>query len=207
MGSCAAARDDAAATPACGADTQTTRFRAGRARRAPMPPRALAREAFSPDIRAFLALLHAHRVRYLLAGGEAVIFYGHARLTGDVDVFYEPTKANCARLYAALAAFWEGKVPGVRAACELEEPRMVLQFGRPPYRLDLLNSLDGVAFFPAWKRRKTVRLGAGRAAVPVHYLGLGDLLRNKRACGRPRDLEDVKFLAGPRPRGSRPPAP
>jgi hypothetical protein len=41
---------------------------------------------FSPDILEFLRLLSIYKVRYLIVGGEAVIYYGHARLTGDIDI-------------------------------------------------------------------------------------------------------------------------
>jgi hypothetical protein len=34
-------------------------------------------EPFSNDIREFLADLFNHKVRYLLVGGEAVIYYGY----------------------------------------------------------------------------------------------------------------------------------
>jgi predicted nucleotidyltransferase len=44
---------------------------------------------FSEDIQEILALLAKHQVKYLIVGGEAVIYYGHARLTGDIDLFYE----------------------------------------------------------------------------------------------------------------------
>ena len=47
---------------------------------------------FSPDILEFMYLLHEFGVRYLIVGGEAVIYYGHARLTGDVDFFMSVKK-------------------------------------------------------------------------------------------------------------------
>ena len=45
-------------------------------------------QGFSPDILEFLQLLERHGVRYLIVGGEAVIFYGYPRFTGDIDFFY-----------------------------------------------------------------------------------------------------------------------
>ena len=47
-----------------------------------MPPIRIDGAHFSPDTRVFIESLAAHRVRYLIVGGEAVILYGHARLTG-----------------------------------------------------------------------------------------------------------------------------
>jgi predicted nucleotidyltransferase len=47
---------------------------------------------FSSDIVEFLFLLHKHKVKYVIVGGEAVIYYGHARLTGDIDIFMTEKK-------------------------------------------------------------------------------------------------------------------
>ena len=49
---------------------------------------------FSPDVRELVELFDRHRVRYLLVGGEAVIYHGYPRLTGDVDFWYEQTAEN-----------------------------------------------------------------------------------------------------------------
>lgn len=51
-----------------------------------MPPQKIEAAHFSPDTREFITLLHQHAVRYVIVGGEAVIFHGYARLTGDVDL-------------------------------------------------------------------------------------------------------------------------
>ena len=48
-----------------------------------MPPETVDASSFSPDIQDFLGTLHAHDVRFVIVGGEAVIFYGHIRLTAD----------------------------------------------------------------------------------------------------------------------------
>ena len=57
---------------------------------------------FSKDIVEFLFLLNKYKVDYLIVGGEAVIYYGHARLTGDIDIFYGRGKENCNRLFQSL---------------------------------------------------------------------------------------------------------
>ncbi len=147
-------------------------------------------EHFSRDVREFFRLLHEHGVRYLVVGGEAVIYHGHARLTGDVDLFYEATPANSARLFAALEEFWGGEVPGVARADELREPGTIVQFGRPPNRIDLLSRIDGVDFEAAWSGRVEERIGE----VPVFFIGLDALIENKAALDRPRDREDLAYL-------------
>jgi hypothetical protein len=64
--------------------------------------------------------------------------------------------------------------------------------GRPPTRVDLLKSIDGVTFETAWKNRLRVDLGGVRANV----IARRDLIRNKRAAGRPQDLIDLGWLRG-----------
>ena len=149
---------------------------------------------FSPDVCELLALLASHRVRYLVVGGEAVIFHGHVRLTGDVDLFYDSAPENVARLFAALVDFWEGDVPGIAGPEQLEQPGLVVQFGCPPNRVDLLSSIDAVSFDDAWRNRVTVGIETASSVVDVHYIGLEELLRNKRATGRHKDREDVEVL-------------
>jgi len=154
----------------------------------------LKESSFSPDIREFLALLHKRRVRYLIVGGEAVIYYGHARLTGDVDFFYDRESANAEALFGALAEFWGGNIPGIENWGELMEEGVIIQFGRPPHRLDLVNGIDGVSFQEAWPARQVARLESQGASIPVLYLSLRDLIRNKQAAGRLKDLEDLQYL-------------
>lgn len=160
-----------------------------------MPSEPIAENYFSTDIREFLELLHKHRVRYVIVGGEAVIFYGHARYTGDIDVFYSPDEANAKAMFAALLEFWGGNVPDVKSHAELLEPKIVVQFGRPPNRLDLMNHIDAVEFDAAWETRRVVQLQAPSALVPVSYLSLKHLLRNKSATDRPKDRDDVRYLS------------
>jgi predicted nucleotidyltransferase len=149
---------------------------------------------FSKDVQDFLKLLADHDVKYLIVGGEAVIYYGHARLTGDVDFFYRSTKKNAAKLYRALDEFWGGDIPGISALEELMEPGLILQFGVPPNRIDLINRISGISFQEAWKGKKTISIEIGGAKFPIFLIGLKELIKNKEAIRRPKDLEDLKYL-------------
>ena len=57
------------------------------------------------DWKELLRLLTDARVKFLLVGAHALAAHGRPRLTGDMDVFYEPTKANARRLKQALTQF------------------------------------------------------------------------------------------------------
>jgi hypothetical protein len=67
---------------------------------------------------------------------------------------------------------------------------MVVQIGQPPRRIDLLTDVSGLDFEEAWSNRTTHSIGP--RAVP--FLSRADLIRNKRASGRPKDLADLDVL-------------
>jgi hypothetical protein len=159
-----------------------------------MPSRRVDPSHFSPDTVAFIEALSRHQVRYLVAGGEAVIYHGHARLTGDVDFFYDRDEPNVGRLYAALRDFWGGPPPGISGEQELAHRGLVLQYGVPPNRIDLINDIDGVGFDEASANRIEATICREAGGVPVSYLGLKELIRNKEACGGPKDLDDLAYL-------------
>jgi predicted nucleotidyltransferase len=149
---------------------------------------------FSKDIQDFLELLYRHRVKYVIVGGEAVIFYGCARLTGDVDFFFGTFEENAQCLYDTLNEFWGGDIPGVDSFEELMEPGIILQFGVPPNRIDLVNHIDGVTFRESWTGKKIISMNISGRSIPVYFIGLDQLIANKEAIGRPKDLEDLKYL-------------
>lgn len=153
-------------------------------------------EHLSADVQELLRLLFTHGVRYLIVGGEAVIHHGYPRLTGDIDLFYDRSAGNARRLYKALGEFWGGDVPAVRDASELAEADIIVQFGVPPNRVDLLSDLVGVGFTAAWRRRVSETLTPNAAdGFAIHFIALSDLLKNKRAVARHKDLDDVEQLA------------
>ena len=151
-------------------------------------------EHLSPDLRHLIRLFAKHGVRYLLVGGEAVIHYGYARLTGDVDFFYDRSLPNARRLFDALTEFWGGDIPSVASANELADADIVVQFGRPPNRVDLLSSIGSVSFGKAWRRRLNEKMRLGSRSVTLPIIALPDLLQSKRDAGRHKDLDDLAHL-------------
>ena len=130
----------------------------------------------------------------MIVGGEAVIFYGHIRVTGDIDIFYDRKHDNAVSLLKAREEFWRGEIPELEDPSELEKRGVIFQFGVPPNRIDLLNEIDGVDFESTWSRRTPVLLESQSGDIPFSYIGLEDLIHNKKASGRPKDMEDLPFL-------------
>ncbi len=164
-----------------------------------MAPQVISAPAFfSADVVEFIRLLSRFKIRYLVVGGEAVIFHGYPRLTGDIDFFYQCRPRNAARLFKALEVFWDNDVPGIKTANELLDPGVIIQFGRPPNRIDLHSRIDGVSFSSAWNSRVPVRLKTRSGSLRLYYIGIGPLRRNKRATSRAKDLDDLEHLAPPK---------
>jgi len=140
------------------------------------------------DLREFIALLNSTGVKYLLVGGHAVAFHGYPRFTGDTDFLVECSPENAARLETVLHTFGFGDL-GLSAK-DFLEAETIIQLGRPPGRIDLLTSIDGVAFQEAWERRVVAQLDG----LPVSVIGKEDLLANKRTVARPQDIADITKL-------------
>lgn len=121
-------------------------------------------------------------------GAHALAAHGRPRATQDLDLFVDPTEANARRLGAALAEFG---YPALGKEWEkfTEHDRMAT-LGREPLRIDILTSISGVAFADAWKRR----LRAKHGKRVIGFLGRDDLIRNKRAAARTKDLLDIALL-------------
>ncbi len=142
----------------------------------------------NPDFRDMLCELSAANAEFLVVGAYAMAAHGVPRATGDLDVWVRPTPSNADLVFAALARF--GAPLQNLSPADLTEPGVVFQVGVAPRRIDILTSIDGIGFEPAWNNRVMVRIGD--LNVPV--LGRAELLINKRATGRPKDLADVAML-------------
>jgi len=159
-----------------------------------MASRQLKASHFSRDTLEFFELLYKYEVEYVIVGGQAVIYYGHVRLTGDLDIFYNRDKKNIQKLYQVLQDFWFGKIPGINAPDDLDREGIIVQFGVPPNRIDLINIIEAVPYADANKSKQIVEIRIGSKRIKIYYINLDLLIRNKEALSRPKDLEDLKFL-------------
>ncbi len=140
------------------------------------------------DLRGLLVLFTAHHVEFLVVGGHAVAFHGYARFTEDIDLYVRADHENALRILAALQELGFGQI-GLVPDDFVADDR-VIQLGRAPNRVDLLTRLWDVDFERAWSRRVSGEIDR----VPLSILSRADLIRNKRATGRPQDLADAAAL-------------
>ena len=140
------------------------------------------------DFRDLLAEFNAHGVEYLVVGAYALAAHGHVRATKDLDVWVRPAADNAQHVLSALRAF--GAPLHDLNAADLSGTGLVFQIGVAPLRIDIMTSIDGVAFADAWPARVLTRFADQSVAV----LSREHLIKNKRATGRTQDAADVERL-------------
>lgn len=138
------------------------------------------------DTETLLRSLNEHDVRYVVIGATAFPVHGYARATLDVDVFLEPTEENARKALAALRAFGYD-VSDLTVEDLLEKKVLIRQY---VVQTDLHPFVKGVSWEDVWTNRLESVLGS----TPVPFASLDDLIRMKRAAGRPKDVEDLRVL-------------
>ena len=140
------------------------------------------------DFAEILQELSAADAEFLIVGAYAMAAHDQPRATGDIDIWIRPTPPNAERVWSALIRF--GAPLHELSVTDLSSPGVVFQMGLPPNRIDILTSISGLTFDEAWPNRMTVERGTLRYFV----IGKEDLIRNKRAVGRPKDVVDADAL-------------
>lgn len=140
------------------------------------------------DFEELLECLNKNEVRYCVVGAFAVAFHGIPRFTKDMDILVEPTTQNSKKILKALDEFGFGSL-GLTEK-DFSKPGVIIQLGYEPVRVDILTSVDGCGFQEVWKNKETGQYGKQK----VLYIGLSELIKNKRASNRPQDKVDVRKL-------------
>ena len=140
------------------------------------------------DFREFIESLNSNDVRYLIVGGYAVGLHGHPRYTKDLDIWLLISDDNADRLLKALDQFGMGGIGLVRE--DFLKTDEFIQIGYPPNRIDLVLSCDGVDFFTCYESRVIIEV----EGLPISFIDLENLKKNKKATGRLQDLADLENL-------------
>lgn len=144
------------------------------------------------DFKELLKCFNDAKVRYMVVGGYAVIKYTEPRYTKDLDLWIEASPKNARAVFKALKDF--GAPLENLTEADFSTEGSFYQMGRPPARVDILMSIEGVRFAAAWRNR----VPSDFDGVPAPVIARNDLIANKRAVGRPQDLMDVTNLLAAR---------
>jgi len=156
------------------------------------------------SVDAIVGALNAANVRYLVAGGLAVVAHGYVRFTADIDVIVDLEPANVTRAIAALeslgyrprapVAFAEFADPQKRAEWVRDKNLTVFSVHSPQHALTEVDLFvePPLEFDTAYRNAVRKDVAPGVAAT---FIGLEELRRLKRQAGRPQDLLDLEKLA------------
>ena len=142
----------------------------------------------SKDFKEFIELLNRHKVHYLIVGGYALSYHSRPKFTQDIDFWIGTDNENANRILTVLADFGFAELD--IAIEDLTSANRIIQLGKEPLRIDLLTSIDGLHFIEAYKKRVRVDY----LGVPAFILSLEDLIKNKKASGRKKDLQDLEWI-------------
>lgn len=139
----------------------------------------------NPDFKDMLVALNDAEIDYLVVGAYAVAVHGFPRATGDLDIWVRADKVTAPKIIRALTVF--GAPTDTLSESEFATPSIVFQIGVPPGRIDVLTVITGVEFDIAWQNRTLIRIGE----LEFFVIGRRELIANKRATGRPKDIADL----------------
>jgi hypothetical protein len=148
------------------------------------------RPEYNEDFMDLLSALQGAEVEYVIMGAHALAAHGVVRASGDLDVFVRPSETNAGRVILALQAFGAPLQAHGVSETDFSREGTVYQLGLPPRRIDMLTAVSGLTFDQACDGGMTLRIGDVEFRVPSRE----NLLLNKRASGRPKDLEDARRL-------------
>jgi predicted nucleotidyltransferase len=137
-------------------------------------------------------------VEFVVIGGIAVQAHGYIRGTGDVDVVPRPSLLNLSRLAEVLVDL-DAEVLRATSPVNVSDPQLLKRAPLVPLltrsgRLDLID-IDHLAGAPSSfdeLQARALLVNLNGTEIPV--AGLDDLVRMKRAAGRPQDLMDIGAL-------------
>ena len=125
-------------------------------------------------------------MRFVVIGATAFPVHGYSRATLDIDLFIEPQAINAKRVLNALREFGYD-VSDISIDDLLTKKVLIRQYF---VETDIHPFVKGVTFDRIWSNKKKARFGDNF----VWFASLDDLIKMKQAAGRPKDLEDLKFL-------------
>jgi len=140
------------------------------------------------DFKDMLRIFLDEKVEFLIIGAYALAAHGLPRATGDIDFWVMPSPENASAVLRALTKF--GAPLQQISARDFEVEGTIFQIGVPPRRIDIVTEVSGLRFSEALEASVLLELAGFDVRIPC----VKDLITNKKATGRPKDLIDVDVL-------------
>ena len=140
------------------------------------------------DYKEMLQCLNDEGVKFLLVGAYALAAHGYPRATMDIDLWVMPSPDNAQAVLRALRRF--GAPLHDLSTADLLRDDTVFQIGVAPRRIDIITGASGLRFEEAFQASSPIEIEGLQIRIPSR----NDLIRNKRASGRTKDLADAEAL-------------
>ncbi len=147
--------------------------------------------------RPHLEALTNEKVAFVVIGGVAMIGHGSSRLTQDLDICYERSAENFARIERAMAPFHprlRNAPPELPFFFDARSLKSGLNFtlSTDAGSIDFLGEVAGIGGF-----REAIEgaMDANMLGISFKILSLDWLERSKRSAGRAKDLLDLAEIA------------
>ena len=140
------------------------------------------------DYRDILHALSDEKVRFILVGAYALAAHGYPRATMDIDIWIMPSPDNAEAVLRALRRF--GSPLHNLTKEDLQKDGTIFQIGVAPRRIDIITAASGLQFEPAYQNSIPVKIDGIEVRIP----SIDDLIINKKATGRTKDLADAEAL-------------
>ena len=140
------------------------------------------------DYKDMLHALSDEKVKFILVGAYALAAHGYPRATMDIDIWVMPSPENADAVLRALRRFGASLQNLTKE--DLQKDGTVFQIGVAPRRIDIITAATGLQFEETYRNSISINI----EAVEVHIPSINDLIRNKRATGRTKDLADAETL-------------
>jgi len=138
------------------------------------------------DTESLLKSLKENRVKFVIIGATAFPIHGYSRATLDIDIFIEKTAENAKKTLKALKEFGYD-VSGISVNDLFSKKILIRQY---ILETDIHPFAAGVKFKTVWENKVVGKIGG----TEVYFANLDDLIKMKKAAGRPKDKEDLKIL-------------
>jgi len=133
-----------------------------------------------------LKLLKENHVKFVIIGATAFPVHGYSRATLDIDIFIKAEEENARRTLKALKEFGYD-VTDITIDDLITKKLLIRQY---IVETDIHPIVKGITFEKIWKNKVKAKFGK----TFVWFASLDDLIKMKKAAGRSKDIEDLKYL-------------
>ena len=140
------------------------------------------------DYKDILRALFDEKAEFLLVGAYAMAAHGFPRATMDIDIWIMPSPQNVDAVLRALQHFGAPLFNLTKE--DLIKDGTIFQIGVAPRRIDIITTASGLRFEETYARSLVLDIEGIEVRIP----SLDDLITNKKASGRTKDLADAEAL-------------